>query len=979
MPVTRSTTTMRPGFARRAALTIAAVLLTVAAGMALWSFVSSRPARRSAADPAPAPTLEPAAGGPLSTQAGINEPPVEELLGGGMGASEQGRLEFVDESGRVVRELFYDRLEPVEGGRVDVTKPEAWVRLPSGAVARLTAERASLRQPSRGREPESGRFAGAVRLALYDTDPRHAADDEIAAAPAVLVETESMNFDASAGEARTADPVRITAAGVEIRFTGFRLIVDDERNRLALFETNSAGVGAIDPAAWRSSGARTDRDDATGADGSATRTLYRAILEGAVAIASGGRSASAGRLDLWARLVDGAPTEAVTASMRELLSSFIRAPHSDPPSAVGAPTEPNTRDRVTFEWADGLSIRALDSAPKELDDEDAHARLTAADGGVVRLIDDSAGLTTISASVDAAIVQQRLSWRGLGPTGVVLRVADGVEAVSGRLDADLITGDVVAPGPGEVRRLGAPAATDRISWRDRAAIRLTPLDGAPGAKPGARIETATFYGAVEATDGRTRLGGDTLETFFTAAPTAATSLTRAVVTGAAVIDAGPDGALSADRLDIEFDPDAADANTPTAATATGSVHAQREGSTLTSELAEVRLRRSPGGGLVVESFTADLDVRIVTADGVHASAENVRATPEAGLADLTGEPAEVALGAGTVRGQSIRIEERARRLTVFGAGTLNLDERNEALGYDRMALSWEDSFTFDDLIGRAEAQGECEIVADAIEPGRDVLTASRVVIDTSPHNARDRGAEPSLLRAVAYGGAGGDNPLDPARIESRRYIPDDSAEGGLRLSTLVALDGPIIEVDAVENRLRVPRPGRLVVEDRRGESDAASTPGAPDEFILNARGTTLAEWEGWMEIDRDTGLAELRQQVRVRHRPPGAPRVTDLECERLEIAFDPGGRDETSASSSALLWAQASGAVYLAQGRRQVIADRLLYDGSLGFAEITAAPGNTVTLFDADSPTPLLGDLLRWDLLRDRLEWRGGRAVTTPD
>ncbi|RMH28906.1 MAG: hypothetical protein D6693_02885 [Planctomycetota bacterium] len=972
MPAACDNPSARRGFARRAALASASLILTAAAAMAIWSFVTPRP---GAAPPgaAPTPELAPPTASPIGSTAATTEPPVEELLGGSMGVSEQGRLEFIDDAGRVVRELLYSRLEPVEGGRVNVSEPEGWLRLDSGAVVRLTADSAALRQPAAGAEPESGRFLGGVRLELYESDPRPAGSATIADGspdPLVVVETDTLSFDARTGEARTDDPVRITAAGVDVRFTGFRLFIDTDRDRLALFETRGAGSGSIDPGAWTRgrSGRGEPARDRPGGGSAAAEALYLAIIEGEVTVASAGRTAHAGRVDLWARLIGGAPTARTARSVRGLLSP-TRAGSAPPGAAEGASPAPGP---VRFAWTDGLTVRALDEAPEELADEDARVRLTAADGGVVRLNDESAAISSVSAGVDAAVVQQRTVWRGLGPTGVVLRVGDAFEAVTGRLDADLAAGTIDAPGPGEARRL-----TDggRVAWRDRASVRTARR----GIADALTLESAHFFGGVEATDGVARVRGDEAHTEFTTDSDGRADLSRAVMLGGASVDAGPDGILSADRIDLEFGADAAGGATPTAATAAGSVRARREGSTLRADLAEARLRRAPGGRLIVESFTANVGVVIETADGVRASAQSVRATPEAGLADLTGEPAEVALGGSTIAGRSVRIEERARRLTVFGAGRLTRAQRDEALGYDALTLTWEDSFVYDDLTGRAEALGVCEAVGDTIAPGRDTVSASRLVIDTTPFDRRGRGEPPGLLRAVAYGGAGGENPMDPARIESRRYAPDDDAEGGLRLVTLVALDGPVIEFDAESGRLRVPRPGRLVVEDRRAETAQAAAPTAPDDVALNARGTTLAEWRGWLEISLDDGLAECRRQVRVRHRPPGSPRVADLECERLEIAFEPAGDDGASAGSAGLVWARASGAVYLAQGRRHVIADALLYDAALGMTEITSAPGNAVTLYDAGGPAPLFGESIRWDLARDRLEWRGGRAVSAPD
>lgn len=972
--------TAHRGMVRRAALAVAAVLLTAAIGLGVWSAVSSRnPSAPTGAD-APTPTITPDAF--ASSPAAPTGGNVEDLLGGTLGASDEGRLEFVDESGRVVRELVYTRLEPGEGGRVEVTAPEAWVRLSSGAVVRLTAQRANLLQPAGRREPESGRFTGDVRLRLYMTDPRleREAPAEPGLAPTFDVRTASLNFDTALAEARTDDPVRIEAAGISVAFTGFRLVIDESGDRLAFFETRSAGTAEFDPAAMRSNresdnagqGSAGDQPRRTGVE-----TLYTALIEGSVSLDAGALRATAGRLDAMARLLDGAFTPATIESL-----AALRTADPDVNRDGEATDSGRARDEagsVSFAWSRGLTIRAVDAAPAELADEDVFVRLAAEQGGVVRVSDTASGVETTSVGVDAHAVGRRLVWSGLGPTGVVVRGRDSFEAVTGLLDLDLKSGLVLAPGPGELRRfepvgraIDSPRVA-RISWRDNAASQLARTPDGVDLAAVPLVRTADFAGAVEAVDGPTRISGDRLGTVFAASADGATALSRAVVTGSARVDAGADGALAADRLDIEFDTRRPGAATPTVATAHGRVRAERDGATLVADLAEARLRAGAGGRPVVESFTAELGVRVNTAEGVIAEAAALRASPEAGLVDLTGTPASVAQGADVILGDSIRLEQIAKRLSVVGAGSLERADRTNSLGYEFLRLTWEDSFVYDDITGRAEALGQCVLTADLADLGRDTVTAASLTIETAP--AEFRAANPgasSIRRAVATGGSGGTNPRDPARVESRRYAADPAAPGGLRLTQLVALDSTVIEYDAVGDRLRAPKPGRLVFEDRRGEiEDAELVPG------VQTRGTTLVEWEGWLDLRRADGAVEFRRQVRVRHRPPAAPRVTDLECERLEIAFSPAGAD--SAGGGGIGWGQASGAVYVAQGRRQVIADRLLYDATLGFAELTASTGNLVTLFDADVPTPLLGEQLRWDLVRDRVEWRGARPASAPD
>src|SRR5690606_17528955 len=146
--------------------------------------------------------------------------------------------------------------------------------------------------------------------------------------------TESLSFDTAMGELRTTDPVRITSAGVLIEFVGFTLLIDDVKQRLALFRTNSANKATIDPAQFAARS--TNSDDRSGAEDSSSSSvaeliekLYHASMTGDVRIASGALLASAERMDLWTRLIDDKPTAATLEGLRFLTDSVQSASEED--------------------------------------------------------------------------------------------------------------------------------------------------------------------------------------------------------------------------------------------------------------------------------------------------------------------------------------------------------------------------------------------------------------------------------------------------------------------------------------------------------------------------------------------------------------------------------------------------------------------------------------------------------------------------
>ncbi|MEC9372362.1 MAG: hypothetical protein VYC34_00895, partial [Planctomycetota bacterium] len=111
----------------------------------------------------------------------------------------------------------------------------------------------------------------------------------------------------------------------------------------------------------------------------------------------------------------------------------------------------------------------------------------------------------------------------------------------------------------------------------------------------------------------------------------------------------------------------------------------------------------------------------------------------------------------------------------------------------------------------------------------------------------------------------------------------------------------------------------------------------------------------------------------------GADQAAVLECERLGVTMKPPadpGPDGGFSNEIQLLRAEASGAVYAALASGQLIADRLFYDAEQGVAEAAAAPGNLVTFFESSTGVPATGAVLRWDLIKDRLQWLGAGEMT---
>lgn len=893
-------------------------------------------------------------------------------------ASERGRIELFDDRDNVSQALWYERFEPMEQGRIQIDSPRALVRLQGGWTAEISAESANLLQRQSRREPESGAFRGDLRIHLFDR-PFEEVDVPEAArpAPALSLFTESLTFNTAIGELRMPDRVRIEADGVAYDGRNATIIFSERDRKLLYVRVDETFGLRFDPALRRPEPERLARDGAEPREARARApepdnnfatderdTHYRSVLSGAVQLAMGARTIDADRLEFWARTRAGA-----------LPAGAVRPLLSDVPTSSAAAANTNTGDAskrgqgdvgddepLTLAWTGPLEIRPTDETPRELSRDHLYARFSATGTRPVRVRDASMHAIAATPALEYGFTSRRLALVGTGPRSVEMRLEDRGEAVCSRFDADLGEGMAWITGEGMVRALGVDAARD-ISWRGRSDLRFETADGA------LTLREARFSDGALAREGDSMVSGESIAVDFMPGERARPRLSRVVIEDNARADAGADGRLSAQRIDVAFRAGArSDTVVPDVVTAAGDVRAEQGGSSLRAELVEAILSNVDGQARV-ETLNADLGVVVRTPQGgsvVEARADRMRALPAQRIVELTGAPASVQRDGGVVRGGSMRLEGEPQRLTVFGAGDAEYvrSDAERLMNYERVRVTWTNAMHFDDALGVVECAGGVEAVADAPDLSRDAARGERLIMrfTDSPRAGEDGASDEALLRRLSrvelFGPENGN-----AVIEARRYTADERAEAGIRLERMLHLAAPSVLLTADDQTLRVPHAGRLLIEDRRA-------PGAHGASPAGARGSTLFEWDGSLTLRRDTGAADMLQRVRLRHRPLGADAIVEMECENLRAVF--------ALDDERLTRAEAIGAVYARRGGKQLIADFLRYDADTGEAEAGAAPGNVVTLFDEERPAPQTAQSIVWDLVRDRVRATGAGPVSAP-
>lgn len=890
-------------------------------------------------------------------------------------ASEEGRIELYDEQGDIAQIILYDRFEPLAEGRFRITRPRATVFLEDGRTVHLRADTGDIIQRQQGREPDAGRFEGDVQAHLFDGPDLSIENGD---APSASLFTDRLAFDTAIGEVRSESDIRVESPSVRFAGEGLTLLFSEQDRRLLYLRIERGEHLTFDPAAPASRAADDDDDEpaqmpsladmpqpAPGEPREKRTDLYRASLAGPVTLSSGPRAVRADRLELWARLIDGRLAPDAILPIDEGPAPDARAAVMGPPDAPPpAPPQSPQRagERVTLSWAGALEMRPLESAAEELDFDDLFLRFSAPNTGLVQIDDSELDAAGRCVALDYGFRSRRLTLAGLGPRSVTMNITDLARFETGRLEIDLARRLITSPTPGLVTAIGRSAhETLRtasgdipprdIAWTGGMAVALRSEDG--------RIEpeSATFRTGVVARDADSSVSGELLSVALRAGDDL--SIERVIVEGAANARSGDAGQVSADRLDLTLDPSAdGGLGVPRIATAAGSVRASRGLDTLRAELAEVVFADDPATGKIrVETFSANLDVSVRSGEGpdaIAANADRIRATQDATVIDLEGAPASIQRSGARLSAASMRIDSQRRTLAVFGPGeaTHRPQSAQTALGYDVLSVRWQSSMTFDDFAGLAEFAGDVVAAADQGLIARDTGTGERLIVELTPADPLQQGSaaetERQLVRATLHSAIEEGVGDQAAELQSRRYRPDEGADSGLALERLMFLSGERVVAEASEEALRVPGAGRLLIDDRtEAHADDDTDP-------TRASGATMFEWDGSLMLSRATGQALLRDRVRMRHRPLNADDVATLECERIEAEF--------TADVGELVRAQASGAVYAAQGAKQIVADALSYDALRAVATATANPGSVVTLFDDQLASPLTAESVLWDL-----------------
>jgi hypothetical protein len=731
-----------------------------------------------------------------------------------------------------------------------------------------------------------------------------------------------------------------------------------------------------------------------------------------------------------------AKDDVAPADLPKAPAGDVGAPAPTEPATTMTLPADGTGDRgepILITWTGPLEVRPLAESPVELEGTDIALRFTASADRLVTFRDEKSGASGSAPEVRYAVTPREITLLTQAPDQVVrLSMPGSGEAVVQRVSIGIGTGRVVIAGAGALQgEVDTHAGDDPAhAGHDHNTRNLTWIEGAEfvfaveNGRITSKLVSSTLVGGIGAGDRNGRLGADRLDASFVPDPANSdqTLLSTITLTGSASLADFSGGALSADTINVAFDlrPGGGDSD-PALLTAMGGVSGFRQGSTLSADFLQASLVRKDNAN-DVDQVVAKGNISFAGPSAIFAGGDELQAVPRLEIVDLTGTSAFVGQRQTQVNGTHIHIEGGPRQIRVVGPGSFEhqdlqdggVAQRDSDRG--RVTVAWTTGMTFDDLAGHVTCDGGVRMVWEQGPLQRDTLDAERVAIWVTPQQrpssaspfAVDPSAPPMtlpsaegdsgplgdrvLLRAVAFGAGTIREKGGPVKVDSRRFVPRGDGEASDAIERLLYLEGLEIHVDNEASTLTVPIAGRMFVLDQRERQAAAKANSDrsvdPLSQLADSSGEALFRWGGSLVANRSDGTLTMTKDVSMRHRRLEDDNITELTAAtevRAKLSkSDPastGPKRKPGAIESSLgqlEWATAKGSAWLANQGRQVQADELLYNASVGEVDATSGEGSNVTLLEPQSGTPLTARRILWNLKTGRIEVKQPGTIVAP-
>jgi hypothetical protein len=283
------------------------------------------------------------------------------------------------------------------------------------------------------------------------------------------------------------------------------------------------------------------------------------------------------------------------------------------------------------------------------------------------------------------------------------------------------------------------------------------------------------------------------------------------------------------------------------------------------------------GAVVVESISAQQDVRISTADGNAASADQLVMETKDGKREITliGQPvARVQQKENILTGPVIKFDPDTNRAYVVGAGTMHAVQQ-QASGADKKSkpqpidMSWG---------GNLAADGNLNIIdiSEKIALNARTPATQKVKKDKNSPMAQTGFGDTNFFK---------DKLVKTVQLQDNVQIASvlNDAEG--KLLRRLFLRAPLVEYQMQDKNFVVPSAGQMLMED---ESKSSSANGAASDTTgSDMHGPTAFGWHRELRYDENQRRMTMSGDVHIVHDSGGDSKPFTLSCQTVVADLEP--------------------------------------------------------------------------------------------
>jgi lipopolysaccharide export system protein LptA len=348
----------------------------------------------------------------------------------------------------------------------------------------------------------------------------------------------------------------------------------------------------------------------------------------------------------------------------------------------------------------------------------------------------------------------------------------------------------------------------------------------------------------------------------------------------------PERSLASDQLIVEAAKDSQGNLYPRFVVALGKVHGVQEDQEIWSQRLDATVapiaQKVNQSHYEVQSLLATGDVRAHGKNGQTAAGDALSVEEQGGeqFITLIGNPRAVVTGDnGVLRGPEIQFKPKESWANIVGPGTINCISSDQPGKPPRpMHVEWTKSALMDGDQNFVDVRGD--VAADTKEETGTVKTGSadHALLLLTPTPTTHKSSTKSKENTDPLGGKQVRlmELLGHANVGSILARPDGS------IVRRAYLFGDRIDADLPKQKLTVPGPGRMLLEDH-GKTTAA----APTTQPAQGRGVTAFQWDKQFIFDQLANRAVIDGAVKIVHQADGSKTQSTVRADEVTADFEP--------------------------------------------------------------------------------------------